>query len=82
MTDKLVTVRMRAKINGYRDNEEWPPVGGTIDLRPDEADDIVAMGMAEFVTSRRGSTSVETADAESTARESSVLTTSNARGGR
>ena len=82
MADKLVTVRMRAHITGYRDHEEWPPVGGTIDLPPDEADGIVGSGMGEIVGHSRRSATTETADAEPEVAESTVLTTRNARGGR
>ncbi len=82
MAEKLVTVRMRAFVNGYRNGEEWPQPGSTIDLPSDEAANLVRMGLADAVGGPRRSASVETADAEPAETESSVLTTRNARGGR
>jgi hypothetical protein len=39
-------VTMKTKIGGYRNLEEWPPVGGTIDLPDHEALDLISQGYA------------------------------------
>lgn len=39
-------VRMRAAISGTRNGEDWPPIGGTVELPDDEAADLCAAGLA------------------------------------
>lgn len=41
-----MNVTMRIKIGGYRNGEEWPDAGGTIDVPDHEADSLIANGYA------------------------------------
>lgn len=43
-------VRMRTKISGTRDGQDWPDKGGEIDLPDDEAEQLIRYGAAETVT--------------------------------
>lgn len=43
-------VRMKTQIGGYRDSEEWPGIGETIELPDGEADRMIAAGYAEEAT--------------------------------
>ena len=43
-------ITMRVGITGTRNGEDWPPVGGTIDLPADEANALVEAGLAEPAT--------------------------------
>lgn len=49
----MALVKMKIGIGGYRDDEPWPPPGGTIDLPDHEAADIVAAGYGELVDGSR-----------------------------
>ncbi|MDV7220611.1 hypothetical protein [Streptomyces prunicolor] len=40
-------VRMKVTISGTRDGETWPERGGSVDLPDDEAEQMVAAGLAE-----------------------------------
>lgn len=40
-------VRMRSNIGGYRNGEEWPRRGGTLDVPDHEGRDLIAAGHAE-----------------------------------
>lgn len=42
-------VAMKIGISGYRDGQEWPPAGGTIDLPESEARTLVDIGYAEEI---------------------------------
>lgn len=39
-------VEMRARISGTRNGEDWPPVGGVVDLPEAEARALIALGAA------------------------------------
>jgi len=39
-------VRMKVTISGSRNGEDWPPVGGEIDLPDEEAAHLIAQGLA------------------------------------
>ena len=39
-------VQMKTKIGGYRNGEEWPAVGGTIEVPTHEAESLIANGYA------------------------------------
>lgn len=39
-------VRMVVALSGTRDGEDWPPVGGIVDLDDSEASDLIANGLA------------------------------------
>lgn len=43
-------ITMRVGITGTRNGEDWPPVGGTIDIPTDEANALVDAGLAEPAT--------------------------------
>ncbi|MGW6395411.1 hypothetical protein ACWFR1_34085 [Streptomyces sp. NPDC055103] len=43
-------VRMRIKISGTRDGEDWPDKDGEITLPDDEAEQLLRYGAAETVT--------------------------------
>jgi hypothetical protein len=45
-----VKITMRVGITGTRNGEDWPPVGGTIDLPTDEANALVDAGLADAAT--------------------------------
>lgn len=48
----MKTVRMKYAISGGRaDGSEWPPAGGELSCDSAEADELVAAGIAEHVTS-------------------------------
>lgn len=40
-------VQMTTHIGGYRDGEEWPNIGGVIDVPDHEAADLIAAGYAK-----------------------------------
>lgn len=39
-------VTMKVAITGTRNGDDWPPVGGTVDVPQDEAEHLVAAGLA------------------------------------
>ncbi|MEU2311172.1 hypothetical protein [Streptomyces albidoflavus] len=39
-------VRMKATLSGTRDGKDWPPKGSTVDLPADEAQHLLAAGLA------------------------------------
>jgi hypothetical protein len=41
--------RMNVSITGTRDGADWPPVGGLVDLPPDEGDGMAARGLVSPV---------------------------------
>ncbi len=45
----MAKVTMNFQISGSRDGVDWPAPGDTIDVPPDEADSLVAQGLAEPV---------------------------------
>ena len=45
-------VTMFVAISGTIDGQEWPPIGGTIDVPAQVADDLVANGYAAASTAR------------------------------
>lgn len=46
MAEKKITVRLVGKISGTRDGKEWPAPGETIALPEDEANALLASGIA------------------------------------
>lgn len=44
---------MKVQISGTRDGEDWPEVGGSLDVSKVEADDLIAAGLAESATAAR-----------------------------
>lgn len=42
-----VLITMTAQITGTRNGEDWPAVGGTLDVTDDEATSLIAAGLAE-----------------------------------
>jgi hypothetical protein len=42
-------IRMLVNISGTRDGQQWPPIGGTINLPEAEAEQYVALGYADTV---------------------------------
>jgi hypothetical protein len=44
-------VQMKVEISGVRDGARWPLKGETIDLPTDEAEALIAAGMAEVLNS-------------------------------
>ena len=46
MAEKKITVRLVGKISGTRDGEDWPAPGETIALPEDEANALLASGIA------------------------------------
>jgi hypothetical protein len=42
-------VRMRIKVSGTRNGEDWPEIGGTIDLPGSEAQNLITHGWASEV---------------------------------
>lgn len=67
-------VVMTAGISGTRNGEDWPPVGGTIDLPEREARDMVAAGLARFPGE------VEAADAPGDVETARIKTSPKRRG--
>ncbi|MGW1119258.1 hypothetical protein ACWD5B_19455 [Streptomyces tanashiensis] len=57
-------VRMRTKISGTRDGQDWPDKGGEIDLPDDEAEQLIRYGAAETVTESEGAPAPEEPDEE------------------
>lgn len=45
----MLRVRMKTHITGYRNDAEWPPVGGEIDLPDQEAADLEAAGYGDII---------------------------------
>lgn len=43
----MARVIMRIHISGARDGQDWPPVGGSLDVSAAEADDLIRNGLAE-----------------------------------
>jgi hypothetical protein len=60
-------VRMLIAMSGSRDGEDWPPVGGEIDITPDEAVTYIPLGYCVSVAPV-----VETAAAEPVAERAVV----------
>lgn len=56
-------ITMRVGITGTRDGQDWPAIGETIDLPADEANELVAAGLAE-AASKAAPAKVETAAVE------------------
>lgn len=54
-------VRMKVTISGTRDGKPWPEKGGVVDLPDDEAEQMVASGLA--TTDDKGDAPEETATA-------------------
>ena len=42
-------VKMLIKMSGTRNGDDWPEIGGTLDVPKDEAANLVANGYAEAV---------------------------------
>lgn len=64
MAEKKITVRLVGKISGTRDGEDWPNPGETIALPEDEANALLASGIAvkpEVETATATTAGVETA---------------------
>jgi hypothetical protein len=45
-------VRMLQQVSGTRAGVEWPPIGGEVDLPDEEAEQLVASGLAERVADK------------------------------
>ena len=42
-----MNIRLTAQISGMRDGQPWPAPGGLIDVPEDEANSLIAIGMAK-----------------------------------
>lgn len=56
-------VQMNQKITGYRDGEEWPEVGGVIDVPSAEATSLIANGYAKEASDGAPTEDGDTAEA-------------------
>lgn len=58
----MPVVVMNTAISGTRNEAEWPPAGGTVEVSHSEAQDLVGMGLARpLVEAAVSSPAVETA---------------------
>lgn len=46
-------VRMKSRIGGYRNGEEWPAIGDVFDVPAHEAADLISQGYAEEASDDR-----------------------------
>lgn len=49
----MAKVTLKGQISGTRNGKPWPKPGDTIDLPADEADSLIAQGMAEKPKSKK-----------------------------
>lgn len=52
-------VTMKARISGTRNGEPWPGIGGSVDLPKDEAEHLIAAGLATAPESKKADVPVE-----------------------
>ena len=64
-------VQMNQKITGYRDGEEWPEVGGVIDMPAAEATSLIANGYAKEASDGPPSPTATDSDADDASAPSS-----------
>ncbi|WP_060952398.1 DUF7302 family protein [Streptomyces hygroscopicus] len=71
-------VRMKATISGTRDGQPWPARGGVLDLPAEEAEHLIAAGLAEDAKDSESSS----APAEETATPKATAETATPKRGR
>ncbi len=59
----MASVRLLVDISGTRDGEDWPGKGEVVDLPADEADHMIAGGLAEAATAKRAPVEAEKVEA-------------------